>query len=62
MRTIFVISLLLLCGCGRLKTMSRTEVIAAIKQCEQANLHANIMRDGWDFAIYEVECLPRDSK
>lgn len=52
---IFIPCLFLLSGCE----MSRTETIAAIKECEDAGMRAEILRNGIMSGIRGVNCLPK---
>lgn len=59
MRWLALLVLIVGVGCEPSWKMKRTEVIAAIKECESSGMRAQIVRVGFSGKIIDVECLPK---
>lgn len=57
--TFLLLALALLAGCDMPKPMPRKEVIAACKECEDAGMRAEVMRN-MDGIVLDVQCFPVD--
>ncbi len=56
MKYIFIIISLALFACSQ--EMTRSDVISAVNECKEKGLYPNIVRDGMNYTIKRVECLP----
>lgn len=51
----------LLAGCDAFTNMTRADVIAAVEECRDAGLEPEILRNGLNWSIRDVQCvIPRD--
>jgi hypothetical protein len=48
-----------LTGCGP-KELTNDEIIAESNKCMDAGFRANVLRNGWDWSVIGVQCLPKD--
>lgn len=58
---LWLLAMAALSGCyGRLRPMSREQVIAACNQCWDAGMDAHLVASMLDNSIIDVQCVPKD--
>lgn len=56
---IIISFVLLISGCD--KPMTRAEIIAAVKECEDAGMQAQIIMNGFTYKPYYVHCIVKEN-